>query len=100
MNKYKGRVETSKRGFIPQILDFEEGWSEWILDHAFVEYGTGCWVDTSGDPDMAWEAQNRVFAAFHGEPTEDHFVYNSCNDYRICYNPNCLGIMEVPDYEG
>lgn len=102
MNRFKGKTETSKRGFIPQILLMEDDGDDYVsyvLDHAFVEYGTGCWVDTSGDADVAYEAQMMLWNLFKGGIPTGHFVYNACSDYRICYNPNCLATMETPDYE-
>jgi hypothetical protein len=100
MNKYKGRIETSKKGFIPNILDLDgEEWASFILDHSFVEYGTGCWVDKSGDLDSIYDAQIHIFEAFNGEIPDGNYVFNSCSDYRFCFNPNCLDLGEIPEFD-
>lgn len=102
MNRYKGKMETAKRGFIPHILTYDgEGFVNYVLDNSYVEYGTGCWVDKGGDPELAYEAQMLMWGTFvgGGPAPEEYFVYNNCNDFRICYNPNCLDVMEAPDYE-
>ncbi len=96
MSRYKGKMETSKRGFIPRILDLD---SDPLLDIVFdatVEYGTGCWIDTSDDPEAA-VVQAVVWEHFNDSAVPPgYLVFNTCNDYRICFNPNCLDLLEIP----
>lgn len=102
MNRFKGKKETAKRGFIPQILlmeDDQDDYISYVLDNSFVEYGTGCWVDKGHDVQVAYEAQMMLWNLFVGGIPEGHFVYNNCSDFRLCYNPNCLATMEAPEYE-
>lgn len=105
MNRYKGRIETSRRGFVPGILDYDgDDYMDQVLDHSFVEYGTGCWLwfldNNVGDEiHLAYEAQILVYQMFKGAVPTGHYVFNTCSDYRICLNPNCLDTLESPDYE-
>lgn len=100
MNRFKGRVETATKGYVPRILDFDGDYvMEAVMDGAYVEYGTGCWLDRGSNPDVALEAQQEVFQLMCGGVPEGHFVFNTCSDYRTCYNPHCLASMPVPDYE-
>jgi hypothetical protein len=98
MGRYKGRTETSRHGFIPDILDTGDERVEAMLDHAYVEYGTGCWVDKGTiDTQLTYDLQEGVWEAEHGYVPEGHWVVNVCSDFRICYNPNCLIVVDLDD---
>jgi hypothetical protein len=100
MNKYKGRIETSKKGFIPGVLEFDGyDFMDAVLDEAFVEYGTGCWIYTGDDEEYASEAQVMLWNLCIGGIPTGHYVFNTCSDYRVCFNPNCLDSLEHPEFD-
>ncbi len=98
MGRYRGRTATSKFGFVPKILDHDgNSYFDVVLNNSYVEYGTGCWIDKGSDPEVAYEGQVAVYHNFMGDLEEGSVVVNSCNDYRICYNPNCLITLDIDD---
>jgi hypothetical protein len=100
VGKRNARVETSRHGFLPIILNFDN-YDERVgvmLDNAFVEYGTGCWLDAGKiDQQLTYDLQVAVWEAFKGEMPDDHWVMNTCSDHRVCYNPNCLIIVDIDE---
>jgi hypothetical protein len=98
MSRFKGRTITSQHGFIPGVLTMDgDDFMDTVLDNAYVEYGTGCWIDKGSDPEVAYEAQIMVYNQFLGGVPDGEVVVNSCNDYRVCYNPNCLITLDIDD---
>jgi hypothetical protein len=96
MNRYKGKIETAKRGFLPGIFDYEGYYVDFVLDNAYVEYGTGCWISTVELDEDVQFAQQEMYRIFKGHLDMDteREVWNTCHDYRICYNPACLEIAD------
>lgn len=86
------------RGFVPQILDYDGDHMDIVLDQAVVEQGSGCWIyqdkDDTGDT-LGYSAQVFLWEAFVGDVPEGNFVYNTCSDYRVCFNPQCLATTEA-----
>jgi hypothetical protein len=100
MSRFRGRTATSKQGFVPSIVDSDDERVQVMLDNAYVEYGTGCWLDNGTvDTHLTYDLQCAVYEHVHGEVPEGEYVVNACSDYRVCYNPNCLITVDLADLE-
>lgn len=99
---------STDRGYIPEVVDVNIDYLNQIIDKAYVQLGTGCWIysdnlnDEWGRPWMVYEGDKYrvdciVFDWYNGGPApRNGDVESICGVYGCC-NPRCLVFEPNPE---